>query len=84
MTTSSFLKFRFTIRDRRQGPAQMSWKVSLKIVQESGTMSDLNSTVSLEPTTHCIMPKAELHNSDASRCTPTARDRAEGAQGERA
>jgi hypothetical protein len=51
MATSSFLKFRFTSRDRRPGPAQMSWKVSWNIAQESGTMSELNSTVSLEPTT---------------------------------
>jgi len=84
MATSFFLKFRFTIRDRQQGPAQLSWKVSLKIAQDSGTMSDLNSTASLEATTHCIMPKTELHHSDASRCTPTKHDRAEGVQGERA
>jgi len=70
--------------DRPQGPAQMSWKASLEIAPESGTMSDLSSTFPLEPTTHCIMPKAESHNSDASRCTPTTHDRVEGAQGERA
>jgi len=47
-------------------------------------MSDLNSTVTLEPTTHCMMPEAESHNSDAARCTPATHDRAEGAQGKRA
>ena len=62
----------------------MSWEVSLKIAQELGAMSDLNSTVSLEPTTYCIMSKVEARNSDAPRCTPTARDRVEGTQGERA
>jgi hypothetical protein len=58
-------------------------QVSLNIALESGTMRDLNSTVSLEPPTHCIMPEAESHNSDTSRCTPAARERTEGAQGER-
>jgi len=59
----------------------MNRKVSLNIAPESGTMTELDSTVSLEPTTHCIMPEAESHHSDPSRCTPTARDRTEGAQG---
>jgi len=60
----------------------MNCEVSLKIAQESETMGNLDNAVSLKPATQRIMPEAESHNLDPSRCKPTARERAQGAQGE--